>query len=126
MNQLTIKGVTVEIIKENWILTTFEANCLLNSTILEDLRIIYTDLHGDEDLSNLRLLQIFEGSIEVSRDIGERYLTNRIRPKTGEAMVASNAVAREYLMGASVIMGKNHPVQVFENQEEAQKWLESL
>lgn len=126
MSQKSLNGVTISVLKENWMITTYEDDCLLNATLLEDLREIYNELNGSEDLSNLRLIQVFKGSIQISRDIGERYLTNRIRTKVGEALVSDDSTTKEYLNGASAIMRQTHPVRVFDTLDEATAWLESL
>ena len=126
MKEITVHGITIQLIKENWMMTTYQENSLINAGILEELRDAYTALNGSDDLSNLRLIQVFKGGIDITRDIGERYITNRIRTKVGEALVTSDAKTLEYLNGASAVMGRTHPVRVFPSIEAATDWLESL
>ena len=126
MTDKSLNGVTITPLKKDWMITTFEDNCLLNAQLLEQLRDLYNELNGSEDLTRLRLIQVFEGRIQVTRDIGERYLTSRIRTKIGEALVTTHPNTKQYLSGASAIMRRTHPVRVFETIDEAKSWLENL
>ena len=126
MKPKIIDGVKVSKIADHLIKTVYPKNSLINVTLLEQMREVYTEIYGDEDLSKLKLLVIFPGDIDISIDLSERYLNGRVRKKTGEALVANNAKAREYLKGASALMKHNHPVKVFDSEEEALKWLNSL
>lgn len=117
---------TIEVVSKDLMRTSYCDGCLINSHHLEKIRLAYTELNNDEDLSNLKLLVFFEGSIEISRDIGERYITGRVRQKTGEALVSSNEKTREYLKAASAVMQSSHPVLVFETEAEALSWLNDL
>lgn len=117
---------TIEVVSKSLIRTSYCDNCLINAAHLEKIRGAYSELNGDEDLSNLRLLVVFEGEIEISRDIGQRYINGRVRPKTGEALVSSNLKTREYLKAASAVMQSSHPVLVFETEKEAINWLNEL
>ena len=117
---------TIEVVSDSLIRTSYSDNCLINAHHLEKIRGAYTDLNGDEDLSNLRLLVVFEGELEISRDIGERYINGRVRQKTGEALVSANLKTREYLKAASAVMQSSHPVMVFETETSALEWLNEL
>jgi 6-phosphogluconate dehydrogenase len=121
-----VDGATILLEEDNLIKTIYENNCLINSTHLEKIRSAYTDLFSNEDLSDLKLLLIFEGDIEFAKDVSERYFNGRIRRKIGEALVSELPAVRETLFAASAIMGITHPVRVFESEIEAREWLESL
>lgn len=124
--QNKIKGVKITVLENGLLKTTYADSCVINANYLEDIRSEYTRLAGGEDLSQTKLLIVFEGTMDVSRDIGERYLTERVRPKIGEALVAKNKQTAEYLKGASAVMKTSHPVQFFDNEEDAENWLLSL
>lgn len=126
MKEVVIHGIRIQLLKKDWMLTTYERGSLINATILEDLREAYSDLNGSEDLSSLRLIQVFKGDFDFSRDVSERYLSHRIRPKIGEAFVAEDRKTLEFLNGASAVMSRTHPVEVFPSVDEATAWLESL
>lgn len=121
-----IDGATIRVVSDSLIRTSYDEKCLINATHLEKIRKAYTDLSGNEDLSSLKLLVVFDGEIEISRDIGERYINGRVRKKTGEALVSSNIKTREYLKAASAVMQSSHPVMVFESEELATDWLNGL
>ena len=121
-----VDGASIDVEDNNLIKTTYPPNCLINSNHLEKIRKVYTDLFDNEDLSDLKLLLIFEGKIEFSKDISERYFNGRVRKKIGEALVSSDPAVREYLYAASAIMGITHPVRVFESELDARNWLHSL
>jgi hypothetical protein len=123
---MTVDTATVFVEDQNVFKTEYEPNTLINATHLENIRAAYTKLHKSEDLSALRLLIIFKGKIEISQDVSERYISSRIRKKTGEALVSSDPVTQEYLKAAGAIMNSVHPVRVFETESEARDWLESL
>lgn len=121
-----VDGATIEVVSDSLFRTTYNDNCLINSQHLERIRLAYTELNGNEDLSQLRLLVVFEGDLEISRDIGERYINGRVRQKIGEALVSANEKTREYLKAASAVMQSSHPVLVFETDTEALAWLNDL
>ncbi|MEO9533173.1 MAG: hypothetical protein ABJG68_09565 [Crocinitomicaceae bacterium] len=121
-----IDGAEIKILDQSLIKTTYSDNSIINATHLESMRSEYTKISGGEDMSQVRLLVVFEGGIEVSRDVGERYLTERVRPKIGEALVAKNPITAEYLKGASAVMKTSHPVRFFSDEETAKDWLLSL
>lgn len=127
MNLSNIEGIKVRLIEPKFIHTQYCDNYVLNAVHLENMRILYTEiLDGQDDLSDIKLMVEFEGSIEISHDISERYLADRIRPKKGEALVSNNPRTLEFLKGASALMGQSHPVKVFTTVEEAKIWLESI
>ncbi|MCB9224112.1 MAG: hypothetical protein H6582_08060 [Crocinitomicaceae bacterium] len=126
MNSTEVDGAFIAVEENNLIKTTYPNNCLINSHHLERIRKAYTDLFDSEDLSDLKLLVIFNGKIEFSKDVSERYFNGRIRKKIGEALVSHDANVREYLYAASAIMGITHPVRVFESELDARDWLHSL
>ena len=121
-----VDNAHISIIEKNYLKTTYKNKALLNAKHLEKIRGKYSEILHNEDISHLRLILIFEGDIEVSRDIGERYLVERVRPKIGEALVAQNPKTLEYLRAASAVMSKSHPVKSFSNEEEADAWLKNL
>jgi hypothetical protein len=124
--RMKIKGADTTLLEKGLVKTTYADACIINANSLESIRTQYTLLAGGEDLSSIRLLIVFEGRINVSRDIGQRYLTERVRPKIGEAFVATNGQTAEYLKGASAVMKTSHPVRFFENEGDAKNWLLSL
>ena len=126
MTKLTVDGATIHLLGDNFIHTVYEDNCLLNAAHLEKIRKAYSSLYGDEDLSQLRLLVEFKGEIDIPKDIGERYIGNRVRKKIAEALVSTNPRTREYLKGASALMSRTHQVRVFSDLEEAKNWLEEI
>jgi len=100
--------------------------CVVNANHLESVRAAYTEMNGSEDLSNLKLLVIFEGTLDISQDVGQRYIDSRIRNKKGEAFVSANEGTQQYLRAATAVISSEHPVQVFSEIEAAEKWLNSL
>ncbi|MEX1003143.1 MAG: hypothetical protein WDZ35_13580 [Crocinitomicaceae bacterium] len=126
MPKINLDEIKIDQLSDDLIKTTYPPDFLLNATRLEEIREIYTEMCGSEDVSHLKLLVIFNGKIAVSQDIGERYLNGRIRKKQGEALVSACKETREYLNGASALMKKTHPVKVFETEKEATDWLNTL
>lgn len=126
MEKPTVEGIKVHLIEDDFMHTEYEDKFLINPGHLENMRKLYTHVLGSDNLENIRLLVEFKGSIEISHDVSERYLTDRIRVKKGEALVSNNARTLEFLNGASAIMGRTHPVKVFDTVEEAKVWLLSL
>lgn len=111
-------------IEHDLIKTTYTDGALLNVKHLEEIREVYTDLAGSQDLKNIRLMVVFDGEIEMSRDIAERYLVaDRHREKIAEAFVVTKQSAKEYLNAASAVLSGKHPIQVFEKEQEAKDWL---
>ena len=125
MNHI-VDNASIVKLDEHLIKTVYADKTLINASHLERIRECYTELNGSEDLSKLRLIIEFKGEIEFSRDISERYLFERVRPKVGEALVSENIKNHEYLNAASAIMKTSHPVEVFSTVEEAKDWLLSL
>jgi hypothetical protein len=111
---------------ENFFRTRYCDGCVVNANHLEAIRIAYTEIAGSEDLSQLRLLVIFEGDLDISQDVGQRYIDSRIRPKKGEAFVSSNEKTRQYLNAATAVISSGHPVKVFSEVGEAEEWLGNL
>lgn len=113
-------------IGENFLRTLYCNGCVVNAAHLEAIRKVYTQICGSEDLSELKLLVIFEGELEISQDVGERYIDSRIRYKAGEAFVAESEAARQYLKAATAVIKSDHPMKVFSEASEAKEWLASL
>ena len=119
-------GAKTTVLDQNLLKTTYSDGCIINAALLENIRSEYTRISGNKNLDQLKLMLVFEGGIQVSRDVGQRYLVERIRPKIGEALVASNPQTAEYLKAATAVMKSSHPVQFFENEDDAKNWLLSL
>ena len=113
-------------LEDNFLRTMYCDGCVVNATHLESIRQAYTKICGTEDLSKLKLLVIFEGELEISQDVGERYIDSRIRYKAGEAFVSDNPATRQYLNAATAVIKSNHPVKVFSEVNEAKDWLTAL
>lgn len=124
--QAKVDGATIDVEDNNLIRTTYQNGCLINYHHLEKIRDAYTELFSNEDLSDLKLLVVFEGNIEFAKDVSERYFNGRIRKKIGEALVSPDSMVRETLYAASAVMGISHPVRVFESELDARNWLNSL
>ena len=121
-----VDSASIYKLEENLIKTVYYEDSIINAKHLEKLREAYTEIIGSEDISQLRLLIVFEAGIEISRDIGERYLINRIRPKIGEALVATQPKTVEYLNAARVLMNTPHSMEVFSDEDKALEWLKEL
>jgi len=119
-------GAKTTVLDQNLLKTTYSDGCIINAALLENIRSEYTRISGNKNLDQLKLMLVFEGGIQVSRDVGQRYLVERIRPKIGEALVASNPQTAEYLKAATAVMTSSPPVQFFENEDYAKNWLLSL
>lgn len=110
----------------NFLRTFYSDGCVINASHLEAIRSAYTAITGSEDLSDLKLLVIFEGDIDISQDVGQRYIDSRIRHKKGEAFVSAKEGTRQYLNAAMAVISSDHPIQIFSEVEEAESWLASL
>lgn len=127
MNQnTTTDGAEITALEKDLIHTVYPNKCLLNAHHLERIRKVYSEIHGSEDLSELKLIVEFKGEIDISRDISESYLSTRVRPKICEALVSNDPRTFEYLRGAGALMAKHHPVQAFMSFDEAKKWVDSF
>lgn len=113
-------------IGENFLRTVYCDGCVVNATQLESIRQAYTNICGSEDLSKLKLLVVFEGAIDISQDVGQRYIDSRIRFKAGEAFVSDNEATLQYLKAATAVIKSEHPIKVFSEVNEAEDWLSSL
>ncbi|UKN02226.1 hypothetical protein K6119_01675 [Paracrocinitomix mangrovi] len=123
MSSVKFDSAEISLLEKNLIHTVYEDNCLLNNKHLEDIRDVYTKLHGHEDLKDLKLLVEFKGDINISKNLSEGGIFRRIRRKTAEAFVSPSAQTREYLKGAKAIILTEHPIEVFDTVGEAMKWL---
>ncbi|MFT4602048.1 MAG: hypothetical protein ACI857_002234 [Arenicella sp.] len=121
-----VDNAEISIIGKNFLRTCYREKALLNPLHLEKTRDKYSAILETEDLSELRLMVVFEGEIEISRDIGERYLTERVRPKIGEALVAKSPKTLEYIKAAAAVMSGTHPVEIFTSESDANNWLKNL
>jgi len=114
----------VELIQKGLIKTTYKDGALVNVNHLEEIRRVYSDIAGTDDLKDIRLLVVFDGDIEMSRDVADRYLVaDRHRTKVAEAFVVKTEAAKEYVNAATAILSGKHPIKVFENEETALNWL---
>lgn len=119
-----IDKAKVELIRPGLIKTEYPEGALFNSHHLENIREVYSQIAGTDDLSNFRLLVVFQGKIEMSRDVAERYLVaDRHRPKIAEAFVVNDQEALELINAASAILQGKHPIKVFHTEEAAINWL---
>jgi hypothetical protein len=121
-----VDNAEITIVGKNFLRTCYKNKALMNASHLEKIREQYSEIMESEDLSQLRLMIVFEGGIEISRDVGERYLTDRVRPKTGEALVAKDPKTLEYINAAAAVMGGSHPVEIFTSESDANNWLKNL
>ena len=126
MSYLEIDQAKISILGKNILKTVYKKGSIFNSLHLEKIRKAYTTLHGNEDLKDLLLLVVFEGDIDISQDVGETYLTSRIRIKKGEAFVSKNERTREFLNAAAAYIPTNHPIGVFADEKEGLDWLKTL
>lgn len=126
MNSYKVDDAEIFVLDTKFFHTIYRDDCIMNTPHLEKIRTAYTELNGSEDLSELKLIVEFQGKIEISQDVGERYINNKIRNKTGEALVSTNPRTKEFLTGASMIMNGDHPIRVFDSVPEAKEWLDYL
>ena len=121
-----VDNAEISILGKNFVRTYYKDKALLNPSHLEKIREVYTDIMETEDLSQLKLMVVFDGEIDISRDIAERYLANRVRLKTGEALVARSSKTLEYINAAAALMKGQHPVEIFTSESDANNWLKNL
>jgi len=121
-----VDNAEISILGNNFLRTHYKDKALLNAIHLEKIREKYTEIMESEDLSNLKLMVVFDGEIEISRDIAERYISDRVRPKIGEALVAKSNKTLEYINAAAAIMRGSHPVEIFTSESDANNWLKNL
>lgn len=126
MSYLEIDDARIQILGNNTIKTIYKDRALINTLHLEKIRKAYTTLHGNDDLSELKLLIIFEGDIEFNHDVSHSYLATRYRNKTGEALVTKQKKTSEYLNAVIQLVNTKHKIQVFSNEEDALEWIKSL
>lgn len=123
MYELHIDSAQISKIGKNMLKTVYKDGAVINTNHLEKIREAYSSLHGNDDLSDLLLLVVFEGGIKVSHDAGDNYVLSRIRRKNGEAFVARHPQTLEYLNAAVAVMQSQHPVGIFDDEDEAIRWL---
>ncbi len=126
MTYLEIDDARIFLLGNCTIKTVYKDGALINTIHLEKIRKAYTTLHGDVDLSTMKLCVIFEGEINFNQDVGYTYLDTRYRNKSAEALVAFNKKTKEYIDAVVQIINTKHQTKVFSDETEALEWLQEI
>lgn len=126
MSYLEIDEAKISILGKDLYKTVYKNGALFNAIHLEKIRKAYTTLFGNEDLRGLRLMVVFDGKIEMSHDVGERYITHRMRHKKAEAYVSKDPETLQYLKAVVALLNTEHPVEIFNSETKALDWLKSV
>ncbi len=126
MDIIELPYVTISKVDKNTIKAIYQDKCVIDSESLEETRAVYTEFYGNENLSGLKLIVIFQGETKFDLNASKTYMLSRFREKLGEAFVTKNPITIMYLKSIIQISKPKHPLQIFDTELEGINWLNKI